>query len=111
MQVTAWLPSGSNVPTGGLQITVVPAGTTTGAGKFRTAKLEQVVSVISGGHWIDGFWPPSSTVMSNRHSSLLPQRSSTRQFTVVVPQGNTLPEGGTHVTANWPLLSEASGAG
>jgi hypothetical protein len=50
VQVTAWLPKGNTLPGGGTQVTVVPAGLTTGAGYVTTAEFEQVRRVWSGGH-------------------------------------------------------------
>ena len=54
---------------------------------------------------------PGSTVTVKRQTSLLPQRSSAVQVTMLVPQKKKLPEGGSQVTALMPLLSVAAGAG
>ena len=108
-QVTPDEPIGNTEPDGGKQTTDVPAGVTV-AEKITRALLLQVSTVMSSGHSIFGGSPFSCT-FTNLQELFKLQRSSAVHVTVVVPQGNKLPDAGTHVTETLPLLSEAEGGG
>jgi hypothetical protein len=116
VQVTVVVPTGNTLPDAGEQVTVTLASALSvaiGRGYEATAPLaEQAVMLRLPGQVMAGGVTSRATVTVNVQVVRLVQSSVAVQVTVVVPGGNSEPEGGEHVTATLgSALSVAIGGG
>jgi len=108
-QVTMVAPRAKRVPDGGAQTNVAEPQLSEAAGENETIWSHRpgvllvrmfAGQVITGGS-------RSCTITRKAHAAVFPLGSLAVQFTVFVPLGKVLPEGGTQVTGTLPQLSVA----
>ena len=95
--VTVVVPTGNTLPDGGTLVIITPEQLSVAVGvKVTTASHRpgSLLTIISAGQTTTGS-SSSFTVTSNVHTLVLPEASVAVTVTVVVPNGNILPEAGT----------------
>lgn len=104
MQVTVLVPRGNTLPEAGEQTTntLVSALSVATGGGHETTALDAAVphnqTMRFDGHWITGGIVSRATVTVKVQTADSRQELVARQVTVVVPTGNSAPDGGKQVT-------------
>lgn len=113
VQVTVVMPTGKQLPEGGVQTTVVP-GQLSFAVAAKVTALQASVTVAVTAVWFGGQAITggcvSLTLTVNEQLAVRPLASVAVQLTVVTPFGNAVPDGGLHTTPTPGQLSLAVGA-
>ena len=104
VQVTVVVPSGNALPDGGEQVTATLVSALSGATGGGHDTTEVVAAVPHSqttrlvGHWITGGIVSRATVAVKVQTADSRQELVARHVTVVLPSGNSAPEGGEQVT-------------
>ena len=108
-QVTVEVPTGKDEPEGGAQVIVTPEqlSPATICGKFTTVEVlpgRAVTAVMPGGQVMTGSSTSLTETVNEQPTPLLLE-----QFTVVVPTGKKVPDGGLQVTIRHELVVVGGG--